>query len=98
VAVGSDRNDKGFAADDFGSAGVGERGGVPFDIGEVAEALHDVAIGGEKLRVVLFAMERVGEGLLWQEGLFDFSIAGDFTDETIVPEVVEVKTNSGVEG
>ena len=97
MAVGSDRDDKGFAADHFGIAGVGESRGVPFHIGEVAVSLHDVAIGGEELRVVLFAMQRVGEGLLWQQGLFDFPSAGDFTNETIVPEVVEIIASSGVE-
>ena len=98
MAVGSDRDNKGFASDHFGSAGVGESRGVPFHIGEVAVSLHDVAIGGEELRVVLFAMQRVGEGLLWQQGLFDFPSAGDFANETIVPEVVEVIVRCRVEG
>ena len=56
-----------------------------------------MAVGGDGLRAVELAAEGIDEGLLRLERAGDFSITGDFTEEFVVPEIVDVVEGGGVE-
>ena len=90
VLVVGEGDDEGFPADDPGHAGVGHRMFIPLHVGEVEQTLHNVAIGGEELRVSTFPVEGIGERLVRLEGTADGLGALPFAKELVVPEVVEV--------
>ena len=66
VFVVRDGNGEVLAADDFGDAGVAAGFGIPFYILEVHEALRDVAVGGDELRVLFGLMNGIGKSLIRQ--------------------------------
>ena len=70
VIVVRDGDGEVFSADDFGDAGVDPGFCIPFHILEIDEALHDVAVGGNELRVVFDLVNGVGKSLVGLNGEF----------------------------